>query len=106
MMIISLDIDGTLEVGDPAGSVSIEEVKGLRDMNAIIGSCSSNPIHEQEETWREIGIEPDFMVTKDYLNIVKKFYPNADIFYHFGDLIGLDDVVAEQAGFTFINVNC
>ena len=42
--LVSFDIDGTLEVGDTAGIVSIALVKTAKRLGYLVGSCSDRPI--------------------------------------------------------------
>src|SRR6266566_8855418 len=38
--LISFDIDGTLEVGDPPGLITMEMVRQAKHLGCLIGSCS------------------------------------------------------------------
>ena len=100
MLVISYDIDGTLENGEPSGPIKADEIKHHQSKGNIVGSCSQNDIWEQAQTWEELGITPDFMVLKDARNlrIVQNTWPDASLYIHIGDWVGLDDVIAKQAG--------
>ena len=47
MILISFDIDGTLEVGDPPGVLTMAMVKRAQAQGSVIGSCSDRPISTQ-----------------------------------------------------------
>ena len=38
--LISFDIDGTLEFGDPPGVLTVEMVRAAQNLGYIVGSCS------------------------------------------------------------------
>lgn len=69
--LISFDIDGTLEVGDPRGSVTLDMIRKVIDKGYIVGSCSVRPISYQRRIWEQNGIDMDFTILKDELEIVK-----------------------------------
>lgn len=49
-----------------------------------------------------MDIFPDFMVTKEYLGVLRKAYPKMERYIHIGDWIGLDDVIAKRYCFEFV----
>ena len=49
--LISFDIDGTLEVGDPPGYITMEMVRRAKDLGYIIGSCSDRTVSNQRRIW-------------------------------------------------------
>ena len=100
--LISFDIDGTLEVGDPPGEITMEMVRRLQDLGYLIGSCSDRTVGEQQRIWRDHGIEVEFTVLKHRLETVKEQFP-AEEHYHVGDT-ETDRRVALQAGFSFLSV--
>ena len=100
--LISFDIDGTLEVGDPPGGVTIEMVRQAQGLGYLIGSCSDRTVSEQRRIWRDHGIAADFTVLKHRLDEVKEQFPAAE-YYHVGDT-ETDRRVALQAGFSFLPV--
>ena len=55
---ISLDIDGTVEVGDPPGAVTMEMVRRSVERGHIVGSCSDRPLSTQRKIFAEHGVEP------------------------------------------------
>src|SRR5215475_3722202 len=82
--LVSFDIDGTLEVGEPPGIVSIALVKQAKELGYVIGSCSDRPIGYQEAMWRQLDIAPDFTVLKHRLGDIKARF-TAAAYYHIGD---------------------
>jgi len=60
--VVSFDIDGTLEVGEPAGVVPVALVRMARALGYVIGSCSDRPISYQQDMWETLRIVPDFTV--------------------------------------------
>ncbi len=101
--LISFDIDGTLEVGEPRGSVSMEFVRIVQQHGNLIGSCSDRPISHQRHMWRHCGIQPDFTALKHRLAEVKTRF-DADTYTHIGDT-DVDERFALEAGFDFIRVD-
>ena len=98
--LISFDIDGTLEVGEPPGSVTMEMVREVQKNGFLIGSCSDRTISSQRRIWREHGIAVDFTVLKQQLgDLITQF--EAEEYIHIGDT-ELDSRVAEEAGFSFV----
>ena len=101
--LISFDIDGTLEVGDPPGAISMEMVRRLRGLGYLIGSCSDRTVSEQQRIWRDEGIEVDFTVLKHRLASVKEQFA-AEEYHHVGDT-ETDRRAALEAGFSFLPVD-
>jgi hypothetical protein len=98
--LISFDIDGTLEFGDPPGGVTVEMVKRAKELGFVIGSCSDRFPSAQTTLWAACGIEPDFVAPKHMLSDIKARFPAEDRYVHIGDR-DLDQQFAEQAGFEF-----
>lgn len=98
--LISFDIDGTLEVGDPPGCVTINMVRTAQAMGYRVGSCSDRPISTQQAVWEEHDLAVDFMVLKHQLGDVRARF-QADEYYHVGDS-DMDRYFAERAGFIFV----
>ena len=71
-ILISFDIDGTLEVGDPPGAVTMDMVRMARKRGFITGSCSDRPMSTQRAIWREHDIEFDFVCYKHMLPNLKE----------------------------------
>ncbi len=101
MILISLDIDGTLEVGDPPGILTMEMVRRAQEKGFLIGSCSDRTVSGQRAIWDEHGIPIDFAVPKHMLPEVKAKF-TADVYYHIGDREDLDKKYALEAGFEFL----
>ncbi len=101
VILISFDIDGTLEVGDPPGVLSMDLVRRASARGCVIGSCSDRPISGQRAIWEQHEIPVDFAVTKHMLPDVKAKF-QADVYYHIGDREDLDKKYALEAGFEFL----
>ena len=101
--LVSFDIDGTLEVGDPPGIVTISMVRQAKSLGYLIGSCSDRPLRFQRELWETLRISVDFTVLKHRLVDVKALF-RAATYYHIGDT-EVDDTVAAQAGFRFLRAD-
>ena len=101
--LISFDIDGTLEVGDPPGSITLEMVRRAKGLGYIIGSCSDRTLSTQQRIWRDNDIKVDFTVLKHQLDRVKGLF-KAETYYHIGDT-DMDRYFADQAGFHFLFVD-
>lgn len=101
-ILISFDIDGTLEVGDPPGDITMEMVRQAQGHGYLIGSCSDRTVSEQQRIWERHGISVGFTVLKHRLGEVKILFP-ADRYYHIGDT-EIDRRASLQAGFEFLAV--
>jgi FMN phosphatase YigB (HAD superfamily) len=97
--LISFDIDGTLEVGDPPGYITMEMVRRAQALGYIIGSCSDRLVSNQRRIWLEHDITVAFTVLKHQLDLIKAAF-NADRYYHIGDT-NMDRYYAVRAGFEF-----
>ena len=98
--LVSFDIDGTLEAGDPPGPVTMNMVRKAQAHGCIIGSASDRPIPVQQAIWDRHGIEVSFVSSKQGLSEVKERFP-AEAYYHIGDT-DLDRQFALAAGFQFV----
>ena len=49
--LVSFDIDGTLEVGDPPGPITMAMVRRAQAHGCIIGSASDRPLPVQQAIW-------------------------------------------------------
>ena len=98
--LISFDIDGTLEVGDPPGCITLDMVRAAKASGCIIGSCSDRTVSNQQRIWETAGIAMEFTVLKHQLDAVKEQFPAED-YYHIGDT-DLDRQYAERNGFHFL----
>ena len=94
--LISFDIDGTLEVGDPPGYITMDMVRRAQALGFIIGSCSDRTVSNQKEIWQRHDIAVEFTVLKQ----VKQEFDAAE-YYHIGDT-NIDRQYAERAGFAYL----
>jgi hypothetical protein len=99
--VVSFDIDGTLEIGEPPGVVPIALVRAAKRLGYVIGSCSDRPLSHQQDVWLTIGIDPDFTVLKHRLEDIRARFPDA-LGYHIGDT-HVDERFALAAGFRFLS---
>ena len=102
--LVSFDIDGTLEIGEPPGIVTIALVHTAKRLGYVVGSCSDRPISYQEEMWAELAIMPDFTALKHRLDDVRARFPHAASYYHIGDT-DTDERYATAAGFQFLRAD-
>ena len=103
LTLVSFDIDGTLEVGQPPGIIPIALVRRAQRLGYLIGSCSDRPISYQQAMWERVQIVADFTALKHRLDDVKARFPAA-AYYHIGDT-DLDDFFATVAGFRFLRAD-
>ena len=101
VILISFDIDGTLEVGDPPGVLTMDLVRRTQELGFLVGSCSDRPLSSQRAIWEQHNIPVDFVVSKHMLPDVKAKFV-ADVYYHIGDREDLDRKPALDAGFEFL----
>jgi hypothetical protein len=107
MILVSVDIDGTLEAGDPPGPVPLEFVRRVRALGAVgavgavVGSSSDRTIADQRRFWRAAGVRIDFVVLKHQLPGLPGRY-TCDRYLHVGDSM-MDEYYAGVAGFDFWN---
>ena len=97
--LISFDIDGTLETGDPPGCITMARVRQALELGFIVGSCSDRPVSHQQRMWMEHGITVSFTVLKHHLDRVKAEF-SAEQYFHIGDT-NIDCYYAEQNGFAY-----
>lgn len=100
--LVSFDIDGTLELGDPPGPIGAGLVAQARRQGCVIGSASDRTLREQGEIWTALGIEPDFISRKHQLVEVRENFTR-DWMVHIGDT-HIDEHFARVAGFEFVHV--
>lgn len=100
-ILISFDIDGTLEVGDPPGALTMDMVRIVQEKGFLIGSCSDRPPSSQLAIWEEHDITVDFVSAKHLLAEVKEKF-EADSYVHIGDREDLDRQMALRCGFEFL----
>jgi phosphoglycolate phosphatase-like HAD superfamily hydrolase len=98
-ILLSFDIDGTLETGDPPGGITIDMVRKARDLGFLVGSCSDKPISAQKVMWERFQVPVLFTVAKHQLPIVRDAHA-ALAYFHIGDT-DVDYRAAHSAGFGF-----
>ena len=101
--LVSFDIDGTLEVGEPPGIVPVALVLEAKRLGYVIGSCSDRPIGFQRDLWERLRIAVDFTVLKHHLGDVRAQFA-ATAYYHIGDT-EVDAFYANAAGFSFLRAD-
>ena len=101
-ILVSFDIDGTMEFGDPPGPVSAAVARELVGRGYIVGVASDWPRSSQQPLWSRHGVEPEFVGGKHHLHEVKEQFP-ADRYVHVGDT-EVDERYALLAGFEFLHV--
>lgn len=101
MIVISFDIDGTLDCGDPPGPLPVSVVATARDLGNVVGSCSDRTLSEQRELWRRLGYAVDFtLVKQDMGKLVGLFFGAPAV--HVGDTM-VDYSTAIGAGISFVS---
>lgn len=101
--LISFDIDGTLEFGDPRGSITMDMVRSVQAQGIWVGSCSDRPVSYQQQMWDRYDMTVDFTVLKNRLDDVKAEF-HAESFLHIGDT-DMDEYFAGKSGFQFLLVD-
>jgi hypothetical protein len=101
VILVSLDIDGTVEGGDPPGPVPFEFARRLVAIGALVGSSSDRTVTDQRKFWRAGGVGVDFVVLKHDLPRLPDRYPGCR-YLHVGDSM-MDEHYAGLGGFAFWN---
>jgi phosphoglycolate phosphatase-like HAD superfamily hydrolase len=100
LFLVSFDIDGTLETGDPPGPLLVDFARRAKALGYIVGSSSDRTLTEQTVMWGKAGFEVDFVCRKhEMIALVSQFA--ADKYVHIGDTTH-DEDSALRAGFEFI----
>ena len=99
-VLLSFDIDGTLEDGDPPGPVAMSLASRAMSLGYVVGSASDRTLRDQANVWARRGIEPDFVSHKHTLEEIALRFPAARR-VHVGDT-EVDRYYARLAGFEFI----
>jgi hydroxymethylpyrimidine pyrophosphatase-like HAD family hydrolase len=102
-VLISFDIDGTMEFGHPPGPVTVEFVRALAVNGHVIGSASDRTRTDQSSLWQEYGIKVAFVGGKHHLHEVRERFP-AERHVHIGDT-HVDEHYARLAGFEFCSLD-
>src|SRR4051812_25662580 len=71
VVVISFDIDGTMEFGDPPGPVSASIARELAVRGCILGVASDWAVSCQGPEWARHGTAPRFVGGKHHLPAVK-----------------------------------
>ena len=71
MKLISFDIDGTLEAGDPPGIITMDMVRAIKALGYVIGSGSDRTLLSQRHIWEHHRVVVDFTVLKHQLADLK-----------------------------------
>ena len=100
LVLVSFDIDGTLEDGDPPGPVPMSLPSHAQRLGYVVGSASDRTLSEQSRIWADRGIEPDFVSHKHTLGSVVARFPTLRR-VHIGDT-HVDEHYARLAGFEFV----
>ena len=100
--VISFDIDGTLEFGDPQGPITLAMVMRAQELGYIVGSASDRPVPVQKMLWERAGITVHFTTHKHNLDTVKAQF-EADEYRHIGDT-NMDELYAVMHGFEYLDV--
>lgn len=99
--LISFDIDGTLEVGDPP-ELSLSAPSDERVTAATSsGVARTGTVRYQEELWAQHGVTMDFVIVKQGLLTIKSTF-DIEQHLHIGDT-DVDALIARQAGFSFLH---
>ena len=99
MRLVSFDIDGTMDFGDPPGPITVDMVHAAKDAGWVIGSASDRTRADQQNRWDERDVPVDFVAHKHHLPEVRQRF-EADTCVHIGDT-DTDRYYALQAGFAF-----
>lgn len=98
-VLLSFDIDGTLEDGDPPGPLSMALAREALERGYVVGSASDRTLREQTKMWARRDIVPDFVSHKHTLEVIAERFP-ARRRVHIGDT-DIDAHYARLAGFEF-----
>ena len=101
--LLSVDIDGTLEIGEPPGIIPVALVRTAQRLGYLVGSCSDRPLSFQQAMWDRVAIRADFTVLKHRLADVRARF-SAAVSYHIGDT-EIDERFAREAGFHFLRAD-
>lgn len=98
-VIVSFDIDGTIDVGDPPGPISVDLVRLAKRRGYIVGTCSDRTQRDQRELLERNQIVLDFVSYKYELEAIRLRFGSPRCI-HIGDST-VDEYHAVRAGFEF-----
>ena len=98
--LLSFDIDGTLEIGEPPGPITLDMVRRAQELGYLIGSCSDRPSGLQRQMWADLGIDVDFTVQKHKMADARA-QCEADEYFHVG-ASERDNYYTSISGFTYL----
>jgi hypothetical protein len=101
LLVVSVDIDGTLEGGDPPGPVAIDTVRAVAGAGHVVGSASDRPRADQGAVWARHGVDVAFTRGKHHLPGVRQRFAAAR-YLHIGDT-DIDEHFARLARFEFLH---
>lgn len=103
--VISFDIDLTIRLDedhpDDKSLLDASEITRLKSCGYYVGICSDRTLSDQMATMRELGVQPDFFIEKDYLRTLRNNTP-AKRHVHIGDDDQRDRDIAVAAGWEHI----
>jgi hypothetical protein len=99
VILVSFDIDGTLEFGDPPGPIPLAVVQRAKTLGFLVGSSSDRTLGDQRRLWHRHGVAVDFVSNKHRLHEVAARFVCSRL-VHVGDTI-VDEIYATRAGFDF-----
>jgi hypothetical protein len=99
-VLVSFDIDGTMEFGHPPGPITVDVVRSVGAAGHVIGSASDRTRSDQESLWELHGVEVAFVGGKHHLPDVLERFPSEERL-HIGDT-HVDEHFARLAGFEFV----
>ena len=98
-ILLSLDIDGTMEFGDPPGIITVSMALDAIERGLVVGSASDRTSGDQQNLWDHHGVPVDFVGQKHRLELVRERY-DVSRCVHIGDT-DVDRYYALKAGFEF-----
>jgi len=101
-LVVSFDIDGTMEFGHPPGPIMVGFVRAVAAAGHVVGSASDRTVADQSALWAGHALEVAFVGGKHHLHEVRARFP-ARQYVHLGDT-DVDEHYARVAGFDFIGV--
>jgi hypothetical protein len=102
-MLVSFDIDGTMEFGHPPGPITVDVVRSVGAAGHTIGSASDRTRSDQTALWELHQVDVAFVGGKHHLADVRDRFPS-ERYVHIGDT-HVDEHFARLAGFEFVWVD-